>query len=74
MSNLSAYELSCGALQTYNQGDLRITLWREHNVYHVRAHEFNGAGRKDWQVYRTLTAARKHFGFLIRHLTSEVTQ
>lgn len=70
----TAYEFACGALQSYNQGDLSIKIWCEHGVYHVRAHEYNGAGRKDWQVYRTLGDARCHFRFLIRHLTSEVTQ
>ena len=73
MSNLSAYALSCGYLQSYSQANLRVTLWREHGVYHVRAHEFDGAGRLDWQAFRTLHKARKHFGFLIRHLTNEVT-
>jgi len=74
MSKPTAYEFSCGAVQSFNQGNLSVKIWREHNQYHVRAHEFDGAGRLEWKVYRTLGDARRMFSFLVRHLTSEVAQ
>ena len=71
MHKPSAYEFACGGIQSFNAGNLRVTIWREHGVYHVRAHEFDGRGRIDWKAFPTLARARKYFGFLIRHLTSE---
>jgi hypothetical protein len=58
---LSAYNLACGYVQRFEQGSFRVSLWKEHGVYHVRAHEFDGRGRIAWDVFETLTDARKSF-------------
>lgn len=63
---LSAYNLACGYVQRFEQGNFSVSLWREHNAYHVRAHEFNGRGRIAWEVFRTLTLARKSFAAMKR--------
>lgn len=61
MPNVSAYNLQCGYVQRVERGNVRVTLWKEHNTYHVRTHEFDGRGRLAWEVFRTLTPARKEF-------------
>ena len=58
---LSAYNLACGYVQRFERGNFTVSLWKEHGVYHVRAHEFDGRGRIAWEVFSTLKPARKAF-------------
>jgi hypothetical protein len=58
---LSAYNLACGYVQRFENGNFRVSLWKEHNAYHVRSHEFNGRGRIAWEVFSSLAQARKSF-------------
>jgi hypothetical protein len=57
----TAYQLQCGYIDKIERGKLSVTLWREHSVYHVRAHEFDGRGRLAWKVFIRLKEARKAF-------------
>lgn len=63
---LPAQLLACGAVQYFELrkpcGELtKVTLWKEHSVYHVRAHIFDGLGRLFWDSFPTLTEARARF-------------
>ena len=58
---LTDYALGCGYLEKRTDGKIETTLWKEHGVYHVRQHEFDGRGRIFWDTYHTLTEARKRF-------------
>jgi hypothetical protein len=68
---LTAYELSCGYIQTHTDSKKRVTLHREHTVYHVRAFDSEGT-RTAWDSYRTLTNARSKVIFL--HLGTFLVQ
>ncbi len=64
---LSAQQLDRGEVQrwlleTRKPHDCRnvsLSLWKEHGVYHLRAHDFALHGRIFWSRHRTLTEARK---------------
>ena len=58
---VSAYGLACGYVERVTLGATQLSLWCEHGVYHVRAHEFGGHGRLFWDSFRLLGAARKRF-------------
>ena len=56
---LTHYELSGGYVQIAESNGTRVTLWKEHGVFHVRAHDFDSGKRIVWKSYRTLTDARE---------------
>ena len=58
---LRPYALACGYVEQRIIGKLHVDLWREHGVYHVRAHEFDGRGRIAWESFSVLQEARKAF-------------
>jgi hypothetical protein len=59
---LTRYALSCGYVEfSPTTASTVITLWREHGVYHVRAHNHETGQREAWRVFRTLTAARRFY-------------
>lgn len=60
-SRLTAYGLSCGYIERKKLGFVSITLWREHDVYHVRAHNHDTGQRVFWDSFDTLFAARRHY-------------
>jgi hypothetical protein len=64
----TAYEFACGAVQRRRLApDFDVTLWREHGVYHVRAHNHGAeGGRVFWDSFRTLTEARKRFALAVK--------
>ena len=66
LKRLTAYEFACGFVERIEKNNTRITTWKEHGVYHVRAHEFEGRGRLEWNSFRTLQEARKDFARLRR--------
>ncbi len=57
---ISAYGLACGYIERKRLGTVSVSLWSEHGVYHVRAH-CSHHGRRFWESFRTLSAARKHY-------------
>ena len=64
----TAYELACGCIDRTECGGVRVTLWKEHNVYHVRAHSFAKHRRISWEVFRLLPTARKAYRRAVREL------
>ncbi len=55
---LSSYGLACGYVERYEKNNVRLTLWKEHNAYHVRKHNFNDGTRIFWDTFNTLTEAK----------------
>lgn len=64
---MTAYELACGSVQSSNKNGITVKLWKEHNVYHVRAHDLNEHLRLEWSSFKNLTLAQKEF----RNLTKK---
>lgn len=61
---LTGYALACGYQETrklrgYENAD--VTLWREHECLHVRAHDFITHKRLFWETPETIREARKLF-------------
>ena len=68
MQNLSSYEFSCGYVQRYEKDSFnRVSLYREHNVYHVIKTVYNDS-QSIWNAFDTLTEARKNFRELKKEL------
>ena len=57
----TAYGFACGYVKRVSLSNMDITIWHEHEVYHVRGHEFDGRGRLFWDSFRTLGQAKKAF-------------
>ena len=73
---LTAYALGCGYVEQFNMTrhsvNLSVSLWHEHDCYHVRAHEFDGRGRLEWQAFGgRLGEARKAFKRMCKQYTIE---
>ena len=58
---LTLYALACGYVERKEVSDLRLDLWHEGAVFHVRAHNFANHTHVFWESFGTLTAARKFF-------------
>ncbi len=58
--SLTRYGLACGYIEATDKGDNHLSMWLEHNAYHVRLHN-NTAGRVFWDVFDNLTLARKRY-------------
>jgi len=59
---ITRYELNCGCIERKGSlNNITVTLWKEHNVYHVRAHDFVNSKRIMWQSFQTLKPARNAF-------------
>lgn len=58
---LTPYQLACGYVEQQEIKTTRVTLWNEHGVYHVRAHDFEQRGRLAWEVFTKLTEAREFY-------------
>ena len=57
--DLSRYALACGYVQKREVSPgIEVSLWREHGVYHVRAHDFENGRRVFWRSGK-LTECRK---------------
>lgn len=81
---LTAYALGCGSVMQVKIGlkpaasshclpyCTQVRLWREHCIYHVRAHEFNGRGRLFWDSFHTLKEARKRFSAAVAEYRKQV--
>lgn len=58
----SAYQLACGDYERYEvTPTIRLRLWREHSVYHVKAWNIESSFGLSWESFKTLKAARRHF-------------
>ena len=56
--SVSAYGLACGYIETFENGDARVSLSEQHGVYHMKG--FDQAGRF-YNTYGTLAIARKFY-------------
>lgn len=67
--SLTDYALSCGYREhaqamgaNIRKPYIQVVLWKEHECYHVRAHEHNGGrGRLSWDTFDKLGDARRAF-------------
>jgi len=58
---LSRSGLRCGYVETYTRGGVHLSLWREYDTYHVRAHDHDEGKRLCWDSYGTLGPARRAY-------------
>ena len=58
---LTRYELNCGCVSQKVVNNISVCLWKEHGVYHVRAHDFTLHTRLEWNSFHLLGEARKDF-------------
>ncbi len=70
---LTPYALACGYVERHETkpGTITgksVTLWQEHGVYHVRAHDYDAHKRLLWESFDNLTPARKCFDRVKRGL------
>lgn len=70
---LSAYALACGYVETFpckNNSSMVVSMYREHNDYHVRMHGTNSVGDKFvglWLSFDNLKEARQQFKKLLNN-------
>ena len=57
----TAYALACGYVTRKYYGAISVDLWREHGVYHVRAHDHATGKRQFWESFRTLKEAQAFY-------------
>jgi hypothetical protein len=60
---LTPYALECGYVEQKDVGEVSTTLWKYAGCsgYHVRSHDHDNGVRLFWEVFETLTEARKCF-------------
>jgi hypothetical protein len=58
---LSDNALSCGDMESVWFDSIHLTMWKEHQHYHVEACDHKGEGILFWEVFDLLTPARKRF-------------
>lgn len=71
MKRLTAYELACGCVRSQYVGKINITLWSEHGVYHVRAHDHGESKRLWWDTYHTALNGNARFETAVKVFTAE---
>lgn len=61
--SLTRYAFACGYVEQHDnkESNCRTVLWLDCGVYHVRSHQFNGAGRIAWETFYTVKEARKAY-------------
>jgi len=57
---LSSYGLACGYVEKKEFDGYRISMWKEHNAYHVQYFD-KEEGRFHWDVFDTLGKARQAY-------------
>ena len=60
----TAYGFACGYhAQRHPEGThlVTVTIWKEHGVFHVRAHDFTDQRRLCWNTFRLVNEAYRHF-------------
>ena len=58
---LTPYALGCGYVEQTERAGVQTTLWAEGGAYHVRQHDFDRHERVFWDVFDTLTEARRRY-------------
>ena len=71
--DLSAYSFACGYVQQITVGNVKIEMYHQTPMYHVRLFDtsLRDAGEplpvwRQWDSFDTLTEARKHYAALVR--------
>ena len=61
--SLTRYAFACGYVEQHDNKETnsRVTLWLDCGSYHVRSHQFNGAGRLAWETFHTVKEARMFY-------------
>lgn len=60
-SYLTPYALACGYIEQSNTLTKQVTLWLDCGLYHVRNHDFSEHTRIFWNIYDSLSTARKAY-------------
>lgn len=57
---VTAYGFACGykEARTLPASNVRVEIYSEHGVYHVRAHHFGTTKRLAWETAENVTGAR----------------
>lgn len=66
---LTKYALACGYChrESVGKGDaIEVSLFMEHNTFHVRVHDFCKHERISWEVTKSLLEARTHYNNALR--------
>lgn len=58
---ITRYGLACGYVERSDADEYRVSLWSEHGVLHVRAHDFKTGVRQLWHSTTDLREARRVF-------------
>lgn len=61
--SLTRYAFACGYVEQHDNKETnsRVVLWFECGAYHVRSHQFQGAGRLAWETFHTVKEARMFY-------------
>ena len=59
--DLTTYDLACGYIEQKENNGIRVTLYKEHNTYHVRGYDFNNHWRLFWDCFDNVIEARKRY-------------
>jgi hypothetical protein len=64
----TAYGFACGYVSRKEHHNVRVTLWQEHGVYHIRRSDWrrDGADVHGWGTTRSLAEARVAFRQMVR--------
>jgi hypothetical protein len=59
----TAYGFACGYVSRKEHHNVRVTLWQEHGVYHIRRSDWrrDSMGAYGWETTTSLTDARTWF-------------
>lgn len=63
---LTPYALACGYVEQKYYGQIRISLYQDSpgsGLYHVRAYDYERHAQCFWEVFETLTDARRHYRY-----------
>lgn len=63
-NELSRYAFSCGYIQSWQDGEYKVSMWQEHSCFHVSASA--PFTETDWTLYETIGEARRQFALLVR--------
>jgi len=72
----SEYGFMCGYIENIQTETTKITMYREHGVYHVQAFRndkktlMTRNDCKIWETYEKLTDAKKHYKKLLKIFTN----
>ena len=64
---VSAFGFACGYIEKKEFDGYRVTMWKEHNTYHVQYFD-EEEGRLHWDTFDTLGRARRAYRQLLKDL------